>query len=167
MVEFGNNGTQNGPEGCNIGVAIIPGSASDHSQFAQFDGKGVMGDQSASYDLLMQPSNSLGIIGFSEVDNGWSGGTNATEREVLISTENGGAILNLTFTGGTYHSGPAQTVPVFDIESGASGAGLYNLIVNAVSVDCWLSSTACTVGVKMNSGDKAGLLSPLIFLVEG
>lgn len=146
------DGTLNGPEGCNIGVAVIPGSVSGHGQQAQIIAHGTMGDQSKTHDLLIQPSNSSGEVAFSEFDNVWASGTlnNPSDQEVLISIANGGSIYNTTFMGGTFHSLQNQSVPVFDIEGG-SGNGIINLILNGLSIDCWGGSTFCGTGLKINS----------------
>jgi hypothetical protein len=148
------DGTQNGPEGCYIGFAITPGVVGGHSQFAQVDAKGVLGDQSALHDLLIQPAGA-GIIEFSEFDNIWAGGTSTSDNEVLISDANGGAISNLTFMGGTVHAGPGQTVPAFDIEAGNGSSEVFNLIFEGMSIDCWGGDNCPTTGVKINSGAAA------------
>ncbi len=156
------DGTQNGPEGCNIGTAIIPGSVSGHVQEAQIDAKGVLGDQSATHDLLIQPSNSSGYISFGSFDNAWAGGTSATDNEVLISVANGGTITNVAFNGGTYHSATNQTVPVFDVEGG-SGGGIVNLTLNTPDITCWNTTTSCLSGLKLNSVSSGDIQHVTIF----
>ncbi|MBV9377665.1 MAG: hypothetical protein JO320_21880, partial [Alphaproteobacteria bacterium] len=53
------DGTQNGPEGCHIGTLVAPGVISGQQQAAQFDGDGVLGDQSGLYDFLVRPEGGL------------------------------------------------------------------------------------------------------------
>jgi hypothetical protein len=152
------DGTQNGPEGCHIGIAVRPGTAGGSSQKAQLDATGVLGDQSGSHDLLIEPLTSLGNASYFDCNNCWAGGTTTVDNEVLIDNPNGGVIYNLTFRGGTFHSGVNQTVPVIDVEGINSGSQIYNLIFNGMSIDCWLSTSPCGIGMRINGSTPGSIL---------
>lgn len=146
------HGTDNGSETCNIGIKVAPGTAGGMAQNAQITASGVLGDQSGSYGLVLQPATTLGTVSFAQFTTAWSGDTGTGTTQVLISTANGGYIFNTTFTGGTYHSGPGQTVPVFDIEAGGlSNSSITNLTINGASIDCWNSGTCTAPAVKVVS----------------
>lgn len=145
------DGTTNGPEACNIGMAIIPGTAPATSvgQYAQIYATGVLGDQSGSHGLLIQPQTSLATVAFSEFDKAWASNA-GNANEVLISNTNSGTINNITFIGSTVHTGANQTATAFDVETSASAGTFNNLIIKGLSLDCW-DSTTCTQGMLINS----------------
>jgi hypothetical protein len=144
------DGTQNGPEGCNIGVLIAPGAVSGHGQNAQIIAHGVLGDQSGTNGLRIKPTDSSAVISFSEFDDGWASQSGTSATNVLIDNTAGAQIYNITFQGGWYHAGINQSVPVFQITPGSTG-NIYNLTFNGVSIDCWLSSACHTTAFVMNS----------------
>lgn len=156
------DGTENGPEGCNMGVAVIPGTVSGVGQNAQLLARGVLGDQGTTYGLAIVPSTASGIISFSEVYDGWAAGVGASGTPVLISNVNGGIIEGVKLLGGFYHSGAGATGPIVDIEGNASGAGAMGLIsINDAHIDCWGGSSCSGAGLKVN-GSGAGQPAHLV-----
>ena len=113
------NGTNNGPEACNIGFEVVPGTVSDKAQNVGGQFRGALGDQSAIHDLLIQPSTALGTIDFFDAVNAWAA-TTGNRRTVLVDCATG-SCQEISFVGSNFHGGTGQAVPVMDIEGGSGG----------------------------------------------
>jgi hypothetical protein len=145
------DGSQNGPLGCHIGVAIIPGAVAGVGQNAQLSpATGVLGDQSGLYGLLVQPQTSLGMAAFLQCHQCWAASGSATSAPVMISNTKGGSIDGAAFVGGNFHSGANASVPVFDIEGGSSGR-LQNIVLQGTQIVCW-GGGACTAPLLKING---------------
>lgn len=121
------DGSMNGPEGCSVGVEIVPAYLNSSPQWVQFYGDGVMGDQSSLHDLWVHPGNGGWIsplrIGGKGAWANQTGIPNANQTSVLIDctapTESfcdGIQINNMIIFGGT-----GQNSPIFDVEAGPGG----------------------------------------------
>jgi hypothetical protein len=116
------DGTQNGPEGCNIGTRIAPGTLSGQSQNAEFNGDGVFGDQSRTHDLLIQPGAG-GVIDFLTIGGKgpWASATGNVNSVLIDCSASGASCQEFTFSGLQAHGGNGLTQPIVDIEGAAGG----------------------------------------------
>ncbi len=117
------DGTINGPEGCNIGFAIKPGSVSGVGQFAAGVFRGVFGDQSGTHDLLIQPTSALATVADIQSTGSWAA-TTGNSNSILIDCSSG-SCFNVSFVQLTAHGGAALSQPIIKLIS-SSNLGLFD-----------------------------------------
>ncbi len=155
------DGTNNGPNNCVVGTAIIPGNLQNiNGQFT-----GVMGDSDVVNDLKIAPVETGGVlfggtVNFLNFTAAWAASvTNATS--VLINCPANTYCGEITFNGLTAHGGDGQTLPIVDITRGAGGP--FNLsLVNSTICAFTLSAGVGEIAVKLNLGTSAANLSRFI-----
>ena len=144
------NGTQNGPEGCYIGTAVIPGTVGGNAQYAQFDGDGVFGDQSGLYNLLVQPTAGGVLepllIGGKEP---WANYSSSGHPSVLIDCTSAATCEEFRISGLTANIGAANSIGL-DLEGGANGP--YDVTIEHSSFCQQSSVNTGTIGLKLNAG---------------
>jgi hypothetical protein len=141
------NGTTNGPLGCNIGFAFIPGTISGHGQNVGGSFYGVFGDQNTTNDLLIQPSTSLGTVDFIYSSNAWASAT-SNRTSVLINCATG-SCQEISFLGAQFHGGNGQALPIVDIEGGPTG-GIYDLSIVGSNICEFGTPGAGSIGLNIN-----------------
>ncbi len=144
------DGTENGPEGCHIGTAVIPGTAGGYSQGVELNGDGVFGDQSGAYNLLIRPTTGGQVNVVTIGGKGpWANSTSNVPNVLIDGTQAATMqqiIINGLFAGG----GNGNTGPVVDIEGGANGP--YNVLINN-SIICQQGTAGSgAIGLKLNAG---------------
>jgi hypothetical protein len=144
------DGTENGPEGCHIGTAVIPGRVGGHSQSVELNGDGVFGDQSGAYNLLIQPTTGGQVNVVTIGGKGpWANSTTNVPNVLIDGTQAATMqqiIINGLFAGG----GNGNTGPVVDIEGGANGP--YNVLINN-SIICQQGIAGSgAIALKLNAG---------------
>lgn len=127
-------GGDGGPYLCNIGMQIMPGI--NQTVLGAFSD--VLGDSSLTHDLLIDTSDSTATIVYARFIGTWAGSITATDNPVLIKSTGNGKVNNILFSGHVSHSGPAQTVPIIDIQAGTNVT--------------FTNSTACADGGGTNTG---------------
>lgn len=139
-------GSDSGPYGCNIGLAIKPGTVGGARQLAlgQFDG--VLGDSSITADLDVNTTSTIAAAFYLKFVNAWAASISATDTPVRIRNTGGGILKNLVFSGGIFHSGASQTTPIFDIQAGNS----ITITGNHIVADG--GGTTTGPGIKVASG---------------
>ncbi len=115
------DGTTNGPEGCHIGFALVPGDVEGHPQNVGGNFAGVLGDQSGLHDLLMQPRTPRGTVDFFECVNCWAGATGDVNSILIDGASRGGSMQEISFINLNAHGGDGLARPIVDIEAGAGG----------------------------------------------
>ena len=144
------DGTENGPEGCHIGTAVIPGRVGGHSQSVELNADGVFGDQSGAYNLLIQPTTGGQVNVVTIGGKGpWANSTTNVPNVLIDGTHAATMqqiIINGLFAGG----GNGNTGPVVDIEGGANGP--YNVLINN-SIICQQGVAGSgAIALKLNAG---------------
>jgi hypothetical protein len=144
------DGTENGPEGCHIGTAVIPGRIGGHSQSVALNGDGVFGDQSGAYNLLIQPTTGGQVNVVTIGGKGpWANST-ANVPNVLIDGTHAATIQQIIINGLFAGGGNGNTGPVVDIEGGANGP--YNVLINN-SIICQQGIAGSgAIALKLNAG---------------
>ena len=145
------NGHQNGPEGCHIGTAVIPGVLAGYVQHVQFDGDGVFGDQSGLYNLLVQPVGGAVqplTIGGKEP---WANAA-ISGQSVLIDCTNANTCNEFTIRGLIANSG-GYAGPAVDIEGGVNGP--YDLTYALGTICAQNTTSPSAIGLKLNAGSGA------------
>jgi hypothetical protein len=153
------DGTQNGPEGCNVGTEVVPGTASGHRQIAELNGDGVFGDQSATHDLLIQP-RAGGTIDFLTIGGKapWASATRNVNAVLVDCTATGSSCQEFNFNGLVAHGGNGQAQPIVDIEAGTGGP--YDLTIGGGSDFCSFGApTTGAVALKLNIPDSGKSVS--------
>ena len=140
------NGTNNGPEACNIGFEVVPGTVSGKAQNVGGQFRGALGDQSAIHDLLIQPSTALGTVDFFDAVNAWAA-TTGNRRTVLVDCATG-SCQEISFVGSNFHGGTGQAVPVMDIEGGSGGP--YDLSIVGSNICQFGTPGANGIALKIN-----------------
>lgn len=140
-------GTNNGPEGCNIGFLVAPGTVSGASQNVGGQFEGALGDQSATHDLLLQPTTALGTVDFWNCNNCWAGAT-GNVNSILISGSAGGSMQEITFNNLNVHGGAGQAQPIVSIVGGAQGP--YDLSIIGSNICEFGTPTTGAVGLSAN-----------------
>jgi hypothetical protein len=144
------DGTQNGPEGCNIGTAVIPGTLGGHSQAVEFNGDGVFGDQSGKYNLLIQPQSGGAVVPVTIGGKGpWANSTTNTGNILIDGASYGGTIEEVAISGIYASAGFSATYPGLDIEGGSNGPFDVHI---ANSLFCGQGSATGTTAIKLNAG---------------
>ena len=108
----------NGPYACAIGTSITPGGAGARQVAQLYTENDVLGDSSATHDLLIDTLTTNGVVFYGKFENSWAASVSTTDNSVLIQNTGRGAVKNLVFNNFTSHSGKGQTVPLMDIEAG-------------------------------------------------
>jgi hypothetical protein len=146
------SGTANGPEGCNIGFAAIPGTANSVGQVVQISSDGVFGDQSGTNDLLIKPAAGGSIVTSSIGGiQPWANNTSASYTSVLIDCTLASYCSDITISQMFIHGGNGQNVPVMDIEGGANGP--FNVTLNGIDICQQGTPGGSGVGLKLNAGN--------------
>jgi hypothetical protein len=144
------DGSENGPEGCNIGTLVAPGVISGHQQSVEFHGDGVFGDQSPKHDLLIKPQG--GFVSFVSIGgkHPWANATGDVNSVLVDCTVSGSSCQNFTFGGFTVHGGSGQSRPIFDVEGG--GGGPYLLSITGSDICQQGTPAAGAIALKLNQG---------------
>jgi hypothetical protein len=147
------DGTQNGPEGCHIGTAVIPGTVGGHSQSVELNGDGVFGDQSGAYNLLIRPTTGGQVNVVTIGGRGpWANST-TNVPSVLIDGAHAATMQQIIINGLFAGGGNGNTGPVVDIEGGANGP--YNVLINN-SIICQQGTAGSgAIALKLNAGAGA------------
>ena len=143
------DGTQNGPEACNIGTEIVPGTVSGQSQNAEFNGDGTFGDQSATHDLLIQPQTG-GTIDFLTIGGKgpWAAATSNVNSVLIDCAATGSSCQEFSLNGLQVHGGSGQAQPVVDVEAGVGGP--YDLTITGSNFCSFGLPTTGGVALKLN-----------------
>ena len=146
------DGSQNGPEGCHVGTAIIPGTLGGDTQYVTFNGDGVFGDQSGTYNLLIQPASGGYVYPVTIGGRGpWANTTTSTSN-LLIDGRVGGVIEEVAINGIFATAGGSATSPALDIEGGTNGP--FDVHVGN-SLFCGQGAATGTTAIKLNAATGA------------
>jgi hypothetical protein len=136
------DGTNNGPNNCLYGTAIIPGD----SQNVNGEFMGAVGDSDVINDLLIAPTQTGGTFGgtvnFLNFTRAWASAVNnpaqpaGGTQSVSINCPANTFCSEITMNGMTVHDGQGQTVPIVNLTRGPGGPISLNLV----------NSTICTFG---------------------
>ena len=144
---------------CNIGTAIIPGTANAAPQVVgggMFSG--ILGDTSVTNDLLINSTTPLGVAYYMTFSNFWTGNS-LSGKSILIENTGAGAgnVRLISFTGGSIHGGvTANSNPLVDIENDVYGV---NFTGNRIIGE---NGTATQGGILLNSTGIGGTVDTII-----
>ncbi|CAB3784268.1 hypothetical protein [Pararobbsia alpina] len=145
-------GTDNGPLGCHIGMALIPGSISGQNQNVGLRAHGVLGDQSGLYGLEIAPyvpsgASVGGAVQFVSFDAAWAAST-SNQTAIYASCPANTSCNHITFNNIIAHGGSGQTVPIMNVQQGQGGPNDFSIV----------NSTLCSTGAA-GTGEVALNLS--------
>ncbi|CAM6053265.1 unnamed protein product [Sphagnum tenellum] len=153
------DGTNNGPEGCQIGFSVAPGAISNGSggyvaQNAQLVARGVFGDQSTTHDLWIAPTATGGvggIVDFIQSDGSWAAGV----YPVLIDCSTSGvSCQEFTFNDPVFHTLNGSTYGMY-VQGGAGGP--YDLSITSGTICSFETPASGATALSLNaSGASSG-----------
>lgn len=154
------DGTNNGPLGCQNGLAIVPGSVYNGSTYsaqnAQAVLRGVMGDQNTLHDWLIQPSapnGTGGIVDFVQADSPWAGATGSVNSVLISCATSGTNCQQISIHNAVVHGGAGYSNGnIMEVDSGPGGP--YNFTLDGSDI-CQFGAPGTNVtalGLNVNTG---------------
>ena len=143
----------NGPYNCNIGTYVNPGTANSAPQTAAGVMYGVVGDNSLTDSLLINPATSLGVVEYFQLIGAWNAvGSGTTNNAILVENTNSGTVNTVLLNSIIAHASTSQTVPIVDLEAG----NYVSVVGSQIVAD---GNTTVGIGLKLGSGLAYALVS--------
>lgn len=133
-------GGDGGPYGCNIGTALIPQSG----QVVIGSYTGIFGDSNITNSLLVSPAAG-GAVNMPRIHGAWAGYTVSGTTNTNILFSGAGSIKDVIVDGLLAHSGPLQTTPIIDIQTGG------NISITGSHILADGSGTATGPGIRIGT----------------
>jgi hypothetical protein len=145
------DGTQNGPQGCHVGTAVIPGTLGGDPQFVSFNGDGVFGSASGLYNLLIQPAAGGTVAPVTIGGKGpQANGTGNTGSILIDGTV--GTVEEVAISGIYASAGGSTTHAALDVEGGTLGPFDVNI---SNSLLCGQGTATATTAIRLSTGSGA------------